>query len=139
MKHTARLWFARIVMFYALLIFSFLAYIYVAEPIEHIARFGIAASGSPESFNFLRAGPGALFMGMAITALFGLLRPAHLCTCLWVIVLFNGCIVAVRLLGIAVEGLTPLQLTELRDEGISWLFFIAALWVYPSKDSDSKY
>lgn len=113
---------------YGVLIFSFLAYLYIEEPLEHIVRFGIAASGSPESFSFLRAGPGALFMGMAIASLAGLVRPRLLITCLWIIVLFNGCIVAVRLLGIAVEGLTPLQLTELRDEGVSWVFFVLALW-----------
>ena len=127
----ARLWFARVVMVYALLIFSFLGYLYVAEPLEHIARFGIAAEGTPESFSFVRAGPGAMFLGMAITAAVGLARPALLVPCFWVIVLFNGCIVAVRLLGIAVEGLTPVQLSELRDEGLSWLLFIAALWACP--------
>lgn len=73
----------------------------------------------------------ALFAGMAITAAYGLIRPSKLLACLWVLVLFNGCVVAVRLYGIAVEGLTPLQLTELRDEGVSWLFFVAALVAYP--------
>jgi len=34
---TARLWFARIVMVYALLIFAFLSYLYILEPLEHIA------------------------------------------------------------------------------------------------------
>ena len=60
--HTARLWFARITMASALLIFSFLAYLYILKPLEHIARFDIMASGVPESINFLRAGPGALFL-----------------------------------------------------------------------------
>jgi hypothetical protein len=117
--------------FYALLIFCFLAYLYIAAPLAHIENFGISATGTPESYNFLRAGPGALFAGMAITAAFGLLRPAHLPTSLAVLVLFNGCIVVARLLGIALEGVTPLQLTELRDEGLSWLLFLAALLVCP--------
>ena len=131
MNPIVRLWFARLVTVYGLLIFSFLAYLYVVEPLDHIANFGISASGAPESVNFLRAGPGALFTGLAITALYGLVRRRRLLACLFVIVLFNGCVVAVRLLGIAVEGATPLQLTELRDEGISWLFFLAALIGYP--------
>jgi hypothetical protein len=129
----ARLWFARIVMVYAALIFSFLGYLYMVEPLEHIAGFGVSASGTPEAINFMRAGPGALFTGMAVAAFIGLARPAQLRTCLWVIVLFNGCIVAGRLLGIAVDGVTPLQLTELRDEGVSWLFFLAALIAYPAE------
>ena len=127
----ARLWFARLVAFYALLIFSFLAWLYIAEPLEHITRFGISADSSPESINFLRAGPGALFLGMAITALYGLARPRHLRASLTVLVLFNACVVAVRLLGIGVDGSSPIQLTELRDEGISWLFFVAALLALP--------
>ena len=126
-----RLWFARIVAVYALAIFAFLAYLYVAEPLENIARFGISASGVPESINFLRAGPGALFAGMAITAAYGLARPARLLSCLWILVVFNGCVVAVRLLGIAVDGVTPLQMSELRDEGLSWLLFVAALVAHP--------
>jgi hypothetical protein len=128
-----RLWFARIVTLYALLVFTFLAYLYMAEPLHHIANFGISASGSPESVNFLRAGPGALFTGMALTAAYGLARPSKLVACLWVIVVFNGCIVAARLTGIAVEGATSLQLTELRDEGISWLLFVAALVARPQR------
>jgi len=126
-RQKALLWFARIVTLYALAIFTFLAWLFIAEPLAHIARFGVSASGVPESVNFLRAGPGALFAGMALTAAWGLARPAHLLSCLWTLVLFNGCVVAVRLLGILVDGVTPLQLSELRDEGVSWLLFVAAL------------
>ena len=57
---TARLWFARLVAAYAFLLFAFLAYLYVIEPLDHIAKFGISASTAPEAANFLRAGPGAV-------------------------------------------------------------------------------
>lgn len=127
----ARLWFARLVTLYAFLISCFLAYFYVFEPLEHIARFGIAASGVPESVTFLRTGPGALFAGMAITAAYGLARPARLIACLQILVLFDACVVAARLFGIAVDGMTPMQMSELRDEGLSWLFFVAALAAHP--------
>ncbi len=132
-RTTIGVWFARVVTFYALLIFTFLAYLYMADPLNHIANFGISATGSPESVNFLRAGPGALFSGMALTAAYGLARPSKLVACLWVIVIFNGCVVAARLTGIALEGVTTLQLTELRDEGISWLLFVAALAAHPRR------
>ena len=102
--HNARLWFARLVM---------------------------SASGVPESINFLRTGPGALFLGMTLFAADGLARPGRLRTCLWVLVVMNACVVAVRLLGIAVDGVSPLQLSELRDEGVSWLLFVAALVACP--------
>lgn len=130
----ARLWFARLVVCYALLIFVFLAWLYIVEPLDHIARFGVSASGVPESINFLRAGPGALFLSMAIASAWGLARPARLVTCLQLLVFLNGCVVAVRLLGIAVDGISPIQLTELRDEGLSWLLFVVALAVCPPHD-----
>lgn len=44
------------------------------------------------------------------------------------------CVVAVCIFGTAVDNLTPLQLSELRDEGISWLFFAAALAPYPRQE-----
>lgn len=127
----ARLWFARMVMLYALLIFSFLGYLYMVEPADHITRFGVSISGVPESVNFLRAGPGAMFTALAVTALYGLLRPRHFLACLWFVVVLNACVVAGRLYGMATEGVSALQLTELRDEGLSWLLFVAALLAYP--------
>ena len=124
-------WFVRLVIVYALLIFAFLASLYVIEPLEPIEKFGISASGVPESGNFLRTGPGAMFLSLAVTALYGLLRPARLISCLWFIVVLNGCIVAGRLYGMAVDGVTPLQLSELRDEGLSWIVFVLALLAWP--------
>jgi len=131
--NNTRLWFARIVMAYALLIFVFLAYLYILEPLKHITGFGISATGTPESINFLRAGPGALFLGIALFAAYGLARPGQLRNCLWVVVIFNACVVSVRLFGIAVDGVTPVQLSELRNEGISWLLFVAALVACPRR------
>jgi hypothetical protein len=127
----ARLWFARLVVGYALVIFVFLTWLYIVEPLDHIGRFGVAASGVPESINFLRAGPGALFLSMALASAWGLTRPVRLVTSLQLLVFLNACVVTVRLFGIAVDGISPIQLTELRDEGLSWLLFVAALAVCP--------
>jgi hypothetical protein len=129
--HNARLWFSRVVTLYALAIFTFLAWLYIVEPLEHIERFGVAVSGSPESINFLRCGPGAMFSAMALAAAYGLSGAQRLAPALRVLVLVNACVVGARLLGIAVDGVTPLQLTELRDEGVSWLAFVAALLAHP--------
>jgi hypothetical protein len=122
-----QLWFARAVAVYGVLIFSFLAYLYLAEPLKHIERFGIASNGVPESIAFLRVGPGAMFLFLAITSLYGLVRPQMLRASMIILVVFNACVVGARLYGIAHDGVSPLQLTELRDEGISWLLFVVAL------------
>jgi hypothetical protein len=127
----SRLWFARIVMIYALLTFTFLAALYIFEPQNHIAKFGVSISGVPESINFLRAGPGAMFTTLALTSLYGLVRPQHFLTCLWFVVVLNACVVAARLYGMTVDGISTTQLTELRDEGFSWIAFALALFVYP--------
>ncbi|MFQ5634778.1 MAG: hypothetical protein ACE5G3_05565 [Gammaproteobacteria bacterium] len=57
--NTPRLWFARLVTLYAVLIFCFLAFLYIFEPLEHIARFGIAASGAALAAHPRAARPGA--------------------------------------------------------------------------------
>jgi len=123
----ARLWFARVVALYAVLIFSYLGWLYAVEPLDHISGFGISAEGTPESANFIRVSVAALFIGQAIIAVWGLARPANLINSLKILVLFLGCTVAMRIFGITVEGVSDLQITELRDEGISWLFFVVAL------------
>lgn len=130
----ARLWFARIVVLYAVLIFSYLGWMYAIEPLDHISGFGISAEGSPQSANFIRVSVAALFLGQAIVAVWGLARPANLINSLKILVLFLGCTVAMRIFGIVVDGISELQITELRDEGISWLFFVAALITCPRSD-----
>jgi hypothetical protein len=68
---------------------------------------------------------------MALFAAYGLARPGQLHNCLWVLVIFNACVVAVRLFGIAVDGVSHMQLSELRNEGLSWLLFVASLVACP--------
>jgi len=130
----ARLWFARIVVLYAVLIFSYLGWMYAVEPLDHISGFGISAEGSPQSANFIRVSVAALFLGQAIVAVWGLARPTNLVSSLKILVLFLGCTVAMRLFGITVEGVSDVQITELRDEGVSWVFFVAALITCPRPD-----
>jgi hypothetical protein len=50
-----------------------------------------------------------------------------------VLVIFNACVVAVRLFGIALDGVSDKQMSELRNEGLSWLLFVAAYLACPRK------
>lgn len=128
---SVRLWFARLVMLYAAAIFCFLGYLYLLRPLSGIAKFGVAVSGAPESIAFLRTSLGAMFASMAITAIYGLVRPNYFRTCLIFLILMDGCIVAARLFGMVSEGVTPVQIGELQTEGWSLLAFVVALWVCP--------
>jgi Domain of unknown function (DUF4345) len=125
-----RFWFARSVMVYALLIFGFLGQLFFFNPLEGIKSFGVTLS-DPHSVTFIRTSLGAMFVGFAVTSAYGLARPAQLLACLWFLVVMNACIVAARLYGLSVDGLTPKNMSELTNEGLSWLLFVAALVAYP--------
>ncbi|MDX2145465.1 MAG: DUF4345 family protein [Rhodospirillaceae bacterium] len=126
----ARLWFARAVMGYALLIFGFLGRLFFLDPLEGIKSFGVTLA-DPHSITFIRTSLGAMFVGFAVTALYGLARPDRFLSCLWFLVVMNVSIVAARLYGLAVDGVTPKNLSELTNEGLSTLLFIVALVAYP--------
>lgn len=123
---TARLWFARIVLLYAVLICGFLAWIYFVNPQSGLAPFGVSLSGEPHSASFIRTGIGAFFVTQLVIAAAGLARPRWLAAALGLLALINGIILAGRVLGIALDGVSPMQWSELRTEGISWLVFVAA-------------
>lgn len=127
----ARLWFARIVVTYAVAIFAFLGWVYAFGPDGHYERYRIAADVIPEYRGFLRSVAGAFFLGTSIISAWGLARAANLVPALKILTLYSACIVALRLLGIAQDGATELQLIELRDEGVSFLLFGAALLAHP--------
>jgi hypothetical protein len=40
----------------------------------------------------------------------------------------------VRLFGIVVDGNSVKQLSELRNEGLSWLLFVASLVIFPRQE-----
>ena len=126
----ARLWFARGVMAYALLIFGFLGQLFFFNPLDGIQSFGVTLA-DPHSITFIRTSLGAMFVGFAITAAYGLIRPTRFLACLWFLVVMNGCIVAARLYGFAADGVTPKNISELTNEGLSWLLFVVALVAVP--------
>lgn len=127
----ARTWFARIMLAYGVLIFGFLTSAYLLQPADYLANFNLDGSPTPEAISFIRVTAGALFLSLLLCSLWGLSSRARYRPGLALIVLLNGCIVAGRLLGITLDGATPSQFVELRDEGVSWLLFVAALWLLP--------
>lgn len=126
-----RLWYARIVMVSAVLIFAFLASLYAFNPTAGIDMFGVSISGEPHSITFLRTSLGAMFSGLFFASAIGLVKPRLFMTCLTIVISFMATIVGLRLYGLAIDGITDTNLSELRNEGLFLLFFISGWLSHP--------
>lgn len=128
---TLRLWYARVVMTYAVVIFAFLSILYAFNPLAGIDMFGVSLSGEAHSITFLRTSLGAMFSSLFFASAIGLLRPRLFLTCLTIVVGAMTMIVTLRLYGLAVDGVTAKNISELRTEGLSLLVFISGWIAYP--------
>ena len=126
-----RLWYARLVMVLAALMYGFLASLYAFNPLAGIDMFGVNLSGEAHSVTFLRTGVGAMFSSLFLASLIGLARPKLFMTCLTMIVGVMTIIVVLRVYGLSVDGVTDKNLSELRTEGLSWILFISGWLSYP--------
>lgn len=132
-KAKIRLWYARIVMAYALVIFAFLSVLYAFNPLDGIDMFGVSLSDEAHSITFLRTSLGAMFSSLFFASAIGLVRPKLFLTCLTIVVGAMTMIVTLRLYGLAVDGVTAKNLSELRNEGLSLLVFISG-WIASPRD-----
>jgi len=96
-----------------------------------IDMFGVTLSGEAHSITFLRTSLGAMFSSLFFCCLIGLVRPQYFLTCLTFVVGVMTMIVALRLYGFAVDGITPKNISELRNEGLGWLIFLSGWIAYP--------
>lgn len=126
-----RLWYARGVMAYAVIIFAFLANLYAFNPMAGIDMFGVSLSGEAHSITFLRTGLGAMFSSLFFASAIGLARPKLFITCLTIVLGVMTMIVALRVYGLAIDGITAKNLSELRNEGLSLLIFVSGWVAYP--------
>ena len=126
-----RLWYARSVMALACLMFAFLANLYALTPLSGIDMFGVSVSGDAHSITFLRTGVGTLFVGLLLASVMGLVRPKLFLTCLTIIVIAMTIIVSLRLYGIAFDGMSEKNMSELQTESFSWLLFLSGWIAYP--------
>ena len=115
----------------AVFLFAFLAYLYAVTPLNGIDIFGVTLSGEPHSVTFLRTGLGAMFTSLFLTSALGLLRPSQFLTCMTFVVGVMTVIVALRLFGLALDGVSAKNLSELQTEGLCWLIFVSGWLAYP--------
>ena len=133
-----RLWYARVIMGLCVLMFAFLAQLYVFQPLNGIDMFGVSVSGEAHSITFLRTSLGAMFASLFFTSVIGIARPKLFFTCLSFIVGVMTLIVALRLYGFAVDGITDTNISELRNEGIGWLIFLSGWLAYPRNTQEGS-
>ncbi len=126
-----RLWYARVIMGLCVLMFAFLAQLYAFTPLNGIDMFGVSVSGEAHSVTFLRTSLGAMFSSLFFASVIGLVRPKLFYPCLTFVVGVMAMIVALRLYGFAVDGITDTNISELRNEGIGWLIFLSGWLAYP--------
>lgn len=111
---------------YAALIYSFLGGLFLFNPAA-IETYAVSLS-APHAYSAIRAGFGAQFLGLAAIAWWGIFSKSQRWLALVIVAALTGIIVICRLFGLVIDGVTPLNFTELRDEGISLLIFLLAVW-----------
>ena len=111
---------------YAALAYSFLGGLFLVNP-AIIESYAVTLN-APHAYSAIRAGFGAQFLGLAFIAWWGIFFKAQRWSALAIVTVLTGIIVICRLVGLTVDGMTPINLTELRDEGISFVVFLLAVW-----------
>ena len=129
-SHSIRRWFGRATLVYAALINTVLGFLFLLEP-TRATKYGFVFEDIAAGYGYVRTTTASMFLGIAVTAIYGLVRPARFLACLWFVVVMNAAIVFTRIYGIAIDCYSPITIVELRDEGLSWLVFVAALILAP--------
>ncbi len=128
---TARLWVVRAVLLYATVLYFEIGRRFMVDPAGTAGLFSIVLP-QPESVTTIRTIMGAFFLGLSATALYGLVRQ-RMAASLWVLVTFIFFVLCGRLLGIELDGATPINLSELRNEAMGFAIYAIALVLLPRK------
>ena len=105
---------ARICLLLVVLIYFLVGYFLGAEP-QRLEPYGFAFPNA-ENITAIRTW-GGFFVGVGLIGSFGVISKQWTLPSLVALTIVSGSIVTARLLGIAVDGVEPRQLSELRDEG----------------------
>lgn len=108
------IWFGRLVLAAATILFSLIALRQIADPIGSSTPHQIAL-GSSDAITIMRV-TGALFLGLALVQAACLVSERRLLTGLGVLVTVNAVVTAVRLMGLLVDGPGPFTLQVLKPE-----------------------
>jgi hypothetical protein len=137
--NTARLiivrwWLARAILLLGTVLYVRIGLRFLLDPVPTIARFGITLD-QPVAITTIRAIVGALFFGLGTTALTGLVFRSQTANSLRVIVSFIFFVLCGRVVGLQLDGIDPLTISELRNESIAFLVYLTAFAVVPRATS----
>jgi Domain of unknown function (DUF4345) len=108
------LWFNRVVLAGATLLFSLIGVRYIVDPVSEVAPHAITL-GSPEAITMMRVS-GAVFVGLAAVLFMSLVSDRRLRGGIAVLALVSIAVTAVRLFGLVVDGAGPFTLKVLKPE-----------------------
>lgn len=108
------IWFGRLVLGGATILFSFIAIRQIADPIGASTPHQIAL-GSSDAVTIMRV-TGGLFLGLALVLVACIVSERRLLTGLGVLATVNAVVTAVRVMGLIVDGPGPFTLQVLKPE-----------------------
>jgi len=115
---------ARVCLLLVVLIYFMVGYYLGAEP-QRLAPYGFAFPNA-ENITAIRTW-GGFFVGTGLIGLFGVIWKKWTLPALVAVSIVSGCVVVARLTGIAVDGVEPRQLSELRDESTGFVIALIGL------------
>jgi hypothetical protein len=107
-------WLNRLVMGFAIVVFSLIAVRTIGDPVKASAPHKILL-GSPEAITNTRIS-GAVFLAMALVLAGSVISRQRHRAALLLLAIFSGVLTAVRLFGLVVDGPAPFTLTVLKPE-----------------------
>jgi hypothetical protein len=125
-------WLSRLILLAVTLLFTFLAWPFLADPVHTAATSGISL-GSAEAVSRLRIGFGALPLSSAIITLVCLISPNRLLTGLYFVLIWVGVITAVRIVAIILGGANDFDLKVLRPEFVILALTIVSILIERGK------
>jgi hypothetical protein len=110
----ASLWFNRVVLAGATVLFSLIGIRYIVDPVGAVAPHAITL-GSPEAITMMRVS-GGVFVGIAAILFASIFSPRRIQGGIGVLAVVSIAVTAVRLFGLAVDGTGPFTLKVLKPE-----------------------
>jgi hypothetical protein len=126
----ARLWTVRAVLLFIALLYTFIGYLFVTDPVGTSDSFKTVAD-SPTAITTIRVTYGMGFLSLALTAWFGLARPKHAFEAVTFLLVMVSAVVMFRLYGLAVDGVSDRNLEELRHESTGLVLLAIAWFAFP--------